>query len=149
MNLDALSINDVIDIIKNCDDEHIQILPREKNEEFMFGNNITQTEAKEFIRTLTVDDLDYGPVEDKNPERHSLDLCWTENGPRSIPGRQQRISRSIPAAFSVCSPAAPRTVIQSIPSDGCISITAARQTAIRSTQGEPCLFPAAPRTAIR
>lgn len=80
MNLDALSINDVIDIIKNCDDEHIQILPREKNEEFMFGNNITQTEAKEFIRTLTEDDLDDGPVEDKNPERKYPLWIFKKNG---------------------------------------------------------------------
>ena len=80
MNLDALSINDVIEIIKNCDDEHIQILPRDKNETFMFANNITQTDAKEFIRTLTGNDLKAGPVQDLNPERKHPLWIFKKNG---------------------------------------------------------------------
>lgn len=69
MNLNALTIDDVIDILKKCDDEHIQILPRDKNEDFMFANNITQTDAKQFIRGLTGRDLKNGPVPDRNPDR--------------------------------------------------------------------------------
>ena len=80
MNLDALTINDVIDIIKSCDDEHIQILPRDKNEDFMFANNITQTDAKEFIRTLTDEDLTDGPVEDKTPDRKYPLWIFKKNG---------------------------------------------------------------------
>lgn len=80
MNIDALSINDVIEIIKSCDDEHIQILPRDKNEDFMFANNITQTDAKEFIRNLTDKDLTDGPVIDKNPNREHPLWIFKKNG---------------------------------------------------------------------
>lgn len=80
MNLDALTIDDVINIVKNCDDEHIQILPRDKNEDFMFENNITQKDAKDFIRALSKNDLTDGPVIDKNPNRKYPLWIFKKNG---------------------------------------------------------------------
>ena len=80
MDLDALSIDEVINIIKSCDDEHIQILPRDKNESFMFANNITQTDAKDFIRKLTENDLTDGPVQDRDPNRKYPLWIFKKNG---------------------------------------------------------------------
>ena len=69
MDVDSLTLEEVISLVKKSKDENIQILPREKNEEFMFANAITQCDAKDFIRSLSASDYIKGPVLDIDPNR--------------------------------------------------------------------------------
>lgn len=81
MDVDSLTIDEVIDIVSHSSDEQIQILlNREKNEQFLSYNNITTADAKDFIRSLNKSDLDKGPVPDDNPERKHPVWIFKKNG---------------------------------------------------------------------
>ena len=69
MKEESLTIDAVTRIVSGSDDESIQIVRRDKNEEFMYENNITESDAKNFVRSLTRQDLVDGPVEDYDPNR--------------------------------------------------------------------------------
>ena len=70
MDIDSLTIDEVIETIRKCDDYNIEISMREKNAAFMYANNITDGDAKVFIRSLDKSDLVKGPVNDYNKERN-------------------------------------------------------------------------------
>jgi hypothetical protein len=65
----TLTIDDVIRIVQNSDNDHIEVIGRLKNELFIIENNITLPKAFDFIRTLTKSDLYAGPLNDDNPNR--------------------------------------------------------------------------------
>ena len=69
MDPDNLTIDELIQVIKDLDYEHIQVIDRDKNKEFRDKYGISMTDAKDIIKCLKKEDLHEGPVDDDNPER--------------------------------------------------------------------------------
>ena len=69
MNFDTLTISKVILIIRFCDNNHITIIRREKNLDFLYKNDIAIDQAKDFVRSLAIEDFVKGPLKDSNPTR--------------------------------------------------------------------------------
>ena len=69
MEIENITLKDLIQKMKSLDDEHIQISDYYKTYEFMLFNNITVYDAKEFIRGLNENDYVSGPIPDDNPNR--------------------------------------------------------------------------------
>lgn len=70
MDPNNATIEEVIEVLKRLDDEHLQISDYYKTIDFLFYHNITQYDAKRAIRSLTTSDLFKGPVDDDNPKRN-------------------------------------------------------------------------------
>ena len=70
MDPNNATIEEVIEVLKRLDDEHLQISDYYKTFDFLFYRNITQYDAKRAIRSLTNSDLFKGPVDDDNPKRN-------------------------------------------------------------------------------
>ena len=65
----TLTIEDVIRIIQDADDSHIEIIQRFKNLAFIIDYKLELDVIKEFIRKLETTDLVVGPIDDDNPNR--------------------------------------------------------------------------------
>ena len=69
MDPDNLTIDELIQVLKKIDYEHIQVIDRDKNKEFRNKYGLSITDTKDMIKQLKIEDLYKGPVEDDNPNR--------------------------------------------------------------------------------
>ncbi len=79
MNPDNLTIYDVINLVRRLSNDQIVIIQREKNSEFMYRLGISEPDAKDYLRKLTVDDFFEGPLIDENPERKHFLWVFKKN----------------------------------------------------------------------
>lgn len=70
MDLENITIDEVIKILHKTSDENIIIVEREKNSNIMYEFNITTTQAKDVIRHLEKTDLHSGPLTDNDKTKN-------------------------------------------------------------------------------
>lgn len=69
MDIDNISLFDLLVLLYKVPDERFEIIDREKNFEFRTRYNILVSDLYQVIRELTIDDYVKGPVPDDNPNR--------------------------------------------------------------------------------
>ena len=72
MDPDKLTLDELLVLLKNLDDDAIQIIWRDKNLLFRFDNNMGVEEMKDAVRNLQKENYIDGPLEDENPSRKHL-----------------------------------------------------------------------------
>ncbi len=69
LDIDHISLKQLLTILKDIDDKHIEILNRDKNFEFQYKYDLSKDQIVHEIKNLTISDYIDGPVQDDNPDR--------------------------------------------------------------------------------
>lgn len=69
LDIDHISLKQLLTILKDIDDKHIEILNRDKNFEFQYKYDLSKDQIVHEIKNLTINDYIDGPVQDDNPDR--------------------------------------------------------------------------------